>query len=116
MSEAKHHDPLFDFILYLVTSARITLDERAIYGSFRLIEGASRLIEAAEDIPGLKVDDFLRAKRNSIDHNKARMMLEKDAYRTWLTDLAAELASESVNRSMGEDRPEAVVDNPQDGA
>lgn len=100
MSEARHDDPLFDFILYLVTSARTCLDERAIYGSFRLIEGAGRLIEAAEEIPGLQVDDFLRTKRNSINHNKARMMLEKDAYRTWLTDLAAELAAESVKRNM----------------
>ena len=102
MSEAKLDDPLFDFILYLVTSARVSLDERAIYGSFRLIEGASRLIEAAEEIPGLRVDDLLRATRNSIDRNKARMMLEKDAYRKWLTDLAAGLASESVKRSAGE--------------
>ncbi|MDE0233275.1 MAG: DUF6092 family protein [bacterium] len=102
MSEAGHDDPLFDFILYLITSARTSLDERAIYGSFRLIEGASRLIEAAEEIPGLEVDDFLRATRNSIDRNKARMMLEKDAYRTWLTDLATGLASESVKRSRGE--------------
>ena len=102
MSEARHDDPLFDFILYLITSARTSLDERAIYGSFRLIEGAARLIEAAEEIPGLEVDDFLRATRNSIDRNKARMMLEKDAYQKWLTDLAAGLASESVKRSMGE--------------
>ena len=102
MSEARHDDPLFDFILYLITSARITLDERAIYGSFRLIEGASRFIEAAEEIPGLDVDDFLRAMRTSIDQNKARMMLEKDAYRNWLTDLATGLASESVKRSLGE--------------
>lgn len=102
MSEGKHDDPLFDFILYLITSARVSLDERAVYGSFRLIEGASRLIEAAEEIPGLEVDDFLRAKRESIDRNKARMMLEKEAYRMWLTDLATELASESVKRSMEE--------------
>ena len=100
MSGDTHDDPLFDFILYLITSARTSLDERAIYGSFRLIEGASRLIEAAEEIPGLEVDGFLRATRNSIDRNKARMMLEKDAYRTWLTDLATGLASESVKRSM----------------
>ncbi len=102
MKEAKYDDPLFDFILYLITSARVSLDERAIYGSFRLIEGASRLIEAAEEIPGLDVDDFLRAKRNSIDRNKARMMLDKDGYRAWLTDLASGLASESVRRSMGD--------------
>ena len=100
MSESKHDDPLFDFILYLVTSARLSLDEKAIYGSFRLIEGASRLIEAAEDISGLKADDFLRAKRDSIDRNKARMMLDKDGYRAWLTGLASELAAEAVKRSF----------------
>ena len=100
MSEAKYDDPLFEFILYLVTSARLSLDEKAIYGSFRLIEGASRLIEAAERIPGLEADDLLRAKRDSIDQNKARMMLDKEGYRKWLTDLAAELASEAVRRSF----------------
>jgi hypothetical protein len=103
VSETRQDDPLFDFILYLVTSARISLDERAIYGSFRLIEAASRLIEAAQEIPGLKVDEFLLTQRDAIDQNKARMMLEKDAYRTWLTDLAAGLASESVKRNMRED-------------
>ena len=102
MSHDTHDDPLFNFILYLITSARTSLDERAIYGSYRLIEGASRLIEAAEEIPGLDVDDLLRATRNSIDRNKTRMMLEKDAYRKWLTDLATGLASESVTRSMGQ--------------
>lgn len=101
VSEARHDDPLFDFILYLITSARTSLDERAIYGSYRLIEGASRLIETAEEIPGLDVDDFLRATRTSIDQNKTRMMLEKDAYRKWLTDLATRLASESVKRGIG---------------
>ena len=100
MSETKHDDPLFEFILYLVTSARLSLDEKAIYGSFRLIEGADRLIEAVEGIGGLDLDDFLRAKRDSIEQNKARMMLDKDGYRTWLTDLARELASEAVERSF----------------
>lgn len=100
MSEAQRHDPLFEFILYLVTSARLSLDEKAIYGSFRLIEGASRLIEAAEDVPGLDADDFLRAARDSIDRNKARMMLDKGGYKQWLTDLASELASEAVKRSF----------------
>ena len=100
MSEARHDDPLFEFILYLVTSARLSLDEKAIYGSFRLIEGASRLIEAADEIAGLDADDVLRAVRDSIDQNKARMMLDKGGYRAWLTDLAAELAAEAVRRSF----------------
>ena len=100
MSESERDDPLFEFVLYLVTSARLSLDEKAIYGSFRLIEGASRLIEAAQAIPGLDADDFLRGKRTSIEHNKARMMLDKDGYREWLTDLAAGMASEAVRRSL----------------
>ena len=100
MSEAGNEDPLFEFILYLITSARLSLDEKAIYGSFRLIEGASRLIESAEEIPGLDPDDFLRSKRDSIDQNKARMMLDKEGYRQWLTELASELAAEAVKRSL----------------
>lgn len=102
MTHAKGADPLFEFILYLVTSARLSLDEKAIYGSFRLIEGASRLIDAAEGIPGLDTDEFLRTARASIDRNKARMMLDKDGYRDWLTDLAAGMASEAVRRSLGD--------------
>lgn len=100
MSDAKPADIFFDFILYLVTAARVSLDERAIYGSFRLIEGASRLIEALDGIPGYEPDEFLHAKRDSIDRNKARMMLDEEGYRAWLTDLAAELASEAVSRSF----------------
>ncbi|MCY4370484.1 MAG: DUF6092 family protein [bacterium] len=100
MSHAEHDDPLFEFILYLVTSARLSLDEKAIYGSFRLVEGASRLVDTAEGISGLDADDFLKTTRDSIDRNKARMMLDKDGYREWLTDLAAGMASEAVRRSL----------------
>ncbi len=102
MIDTVSDDPLFDFVLYLVTSARLTLDERAIYGSFRLIEGASRLIESAEDVEGLDPDGFLRSMRDSIDQNKARMMLDKEGFREWLTDLAAGMASEAVKRSLEE--------------
>lgn len=100
MSDPKPADPFFDFILYLVTAARVSLDERAIYGSFRLIEGASRLIEALNGIPGYEPDEFLKDQRESIDQNKARMMLDEEGYRAWLTDLAAELASAAVRRSF----------------
>ncbi len=100
MTDTISDDPLFNFVLYLVTSARLTLDERAIYGSFRLIEGASRLIESAEDVEGLDPDGFLQSVRDSIEQNKARMMLDKEGFREWLTDLAAGMASEAVTRSL----------------
>lgn len=105
MSDTRQEDRLLEFVLYLVTSARLSLDERAIYGSFRLIEGASRLIEAADEIAGLEADGMLQAVRDSIEQNKARMMLDKEGYRDWLADLASELASEAVRRNMGEPLP-----------
>ena len=58
---------LFDFVLYLVTCARLHLDEKPIYGAFRMIEGASRLIEAAESLPGWEVDAFLEEQRTAIE-------------------------------------------------
>lgn len=91
---------LFDFVLYLVTCARLHLDEKPIYGAFRMIEGASRLIEAAEDLPGWEVDAFLSEQRAAIEANKARMTLDKDGFRHWLSDLAREIAAEATRRNL----------------
>ena len=81
---------LFDFVLYLVTCARLHLDEKPIYGAFRMIEGASRLIEAAENLPGWEVDAFLAEQRAAIEANKARMTVDKDGFRGWLKATAEE--------------------------
>lgn len=91
---------LFDFVLYLVTCARLHLDEKPIYGAFRMIEGASRLIEAAENLPGWEVDAFLSEQRAAIEANKARMTVDKDGFRGWLSDLAREMAAEATRRNL----------------
>lgn len=91
---------LFDFVLYLVTCARLHLDEKPIYGAFRMIEGASRLIEAAENLPGWEVDTFLSEQQAAIEANKARMAVDKDGFRDWLGDLAREMAAEATRRNL----------------
>ena len=92
---------LFDFVLYLVTCARLHLDEKPIYGAFRMIEGASRLIEAAENLPGWgETDAFLSEQRAAIEANKARMTVDKDGFRGWLSDLAREMAAEATRRNL----------------
>ena len=91
---------LFDFVLYLVTCARLHLDEKPIYGAFRMIEGASRLVEAAESLPGWEVDAFLSEQRAAIEANKARMTVDKDGFRQWLSDLAREMAAEATRRNL----------------
>ena len=98
--DADPREFLFDFVLYLVTCARLHLDEKPIYGAFRMIEGASRLIEAAEDLPGWEVDGFLAEKRAAIEANKARMTVDKDGFRDWLSDLARDLAAEATRRNL----------------
>ena len=98
--DADPREFLFDFVLYLVTCARLHLDEKPIYGAFRMIEGASRLIEAAEDLPGWEVDGFLAEQRVAIEANKARMTVDKDGFRAWLSDLARDLAAEATRRNL----------------
>ena len=105
MKDTRPDDHLFELVLYLITCALLTLDEPVIYGSFRLLEGADRLIEAAGRIPGLDVDDFLRDRREIIEREKLRMINDREGYRAWLAGLAAEFASEAVRRNLGDATP-----------
>jgi hypothetical protein len=90
---------LFEYVLYLVSCARLSLDEPPIYGSFRLIEGASRLIDEAPQW-GLKVDETLRRVRESIEQHKLLMIDEQPAYRQWLDEVLGELAGEATERNL----------------
>ena len=47
MIETRPEDRLFELVAYLVSCARLSLDEPQIYGSFRLVEAVVRLVEAA---------------------------------------------------------------------
>ena len=105
MKDARPEDRVFELVLYLVTCALLTLDEPLIYGSFRLIEGADRLIEAAVGIPGIDVDDFLRDQKEIIEREKLRMINDPEGYRASLAGLATEFASEAVRRNLGDATP-----------
>ena len=47
MSKKDGGDEFFDLLLFLVTSARVAIDEPKRYGSFRLFMGYSKLLELA---------------------------------------------------------------------
>ncbi len=99
MSEAPR-DPLFELVSYLVSCARLSLDEAPRYGSLRLLIGASRLIEAAETVEGLEVDDEIRAFKRSIDENALLVMNEFPAFEAWLTALLRDVAEEATRRNL----------------
>lgn len=99
MSETAREDKLFELVAYLVSCARLSLDEPQIYGSFRLIEGVSRLVEVASEL-GIEVDDEVIAARDSIEREKLRMIDDHEGYRTWLDALLAEVAAEAARRNV----------------
>ncbi len=99
-SETPADEFLFEFVLYLIASARLSLDELPVLGSFRLVEAAGRIIDVAERIPGLHSDDFLRDIRATIERSKMKVMLDREGYLSDLTDVATSLAAEAVRRSL----------------
>lgn len=100
MSQTSAEERLFELVLYLISSARLTLDEPPIYGSLRLVEGASRLVDAASELGEIDVDDFLERGRDSIEANKLKMINDHEGYGVWLTGLLSEFAAEATRRNL----------------
>ena len=88
-------DGLLEYVLYLVSCSRLSLEEPPIYGSFRLIEGASRLI-AMLDPEG--TDPFLAGARRRIEEHKLMMVDRHDEYTAFLDDLLREVVAEARAR------------------
>jgi Family of unknown function (DUF6092) len=86
---------LFEFVLYLVSCSRLSLEEPPIYGSFRLIEGASRLIEML-DPEG--TDAFLSDARRRIEEHKLMMVDRHEEYTAFLDDLLRDVVAEARAR------------------
>lgn len=84
----------FELALYLIASARDCLDEPLIYGPFRMIEGASRLLDGAGE------DAFLARAKGTIDREKYGVMARREEFAAWLDDLLREFAAEAKRRNV----------------
>jgi len=89
-AEDKSRDEFFALLAFLVTSARNCVEEPKLYGPFRLIDGASRLIEILEGA-GI-ADEFLVEMRGKIDGGKYSVMGDKDEFIKFLDDLTLDFA------------------------
>ena len=89
--------PLFELVVYLVSCSRLSLEEPTIHGSFRLIEGAARLIEAL-DPDG--ADEYLARTRALIEQNKLLMIDHQDEYQRWLDELLRQIVAEAKLRQV----------------
>lgn len=82
----------FDLLCYVLTSARGLIDEPKIYGPFRLIETASRLILILEKHD--MADEFLKKERKKIDEEKHSVMKSEEKFRGFLDKLILEFTEE----------------------
>lgn len=100
LSEQRTQAELFELVLYLVSCARLALDEPPIYGSFRLLEGASRLIGTAEEAWGSEVDAVLLRTRETIEREKLRMIEDHEGYKEAVDLLVRDLAADAARRAV----------------
>ncbi len=87
-------DQAFRLATFLVTAARDVVDEPAIYGPFRMVDAVDRLMA------GVFEDDFLLGLKPELEREKQRVMTDRDAFVSWLDDLAARFAAEARRRNL----------------
>ena len=95
---AVREDQAWELLAYLTASAELCTTQPNYYGSFRLIEAASRLIGFMVDDSEAEAD-WLREFRSDIDEKKIWMLRDREAYFGFLRESAATLASHMTAQS-----------------
>lgn len=92
-------DEAFEMISFLVSAAEICLHEPVYYGTFRLVDAASRMIGFMLEKQGLESEEFLRAFKTDLDTRKTWMMWDREAYFDFLRSIPADVATEVERRA-----------------
>ena len=91
-------DPWLGFMAYLISSALGCLDEPQAYGSFRLVDALSRLLEILEaEKPEER--EFFKALRREVDARKYLVLSDPAGYRRFLVEVAGRLVRRLESRS-----------------
>ena len=85
MNRVKLEERVFELVGYMVTSGRNLLNETPLYGPFRLVDAASRLISILEE-EGVG-SDRLQAMRTEIDAGKYSVMSDVKEFESFLDSL-----------------------------
>jgi hypothetical protein len=92
-------EDLYEALSFLVTSAHLCVTEPVLYGTFRLVDAASRLIGLALESGELEDDRFLREFKEDADKRKLLMMADEEAYFEFLEDATRRMAKEMKRRA-----------------
>lgn len=90
----------FELVVYLASAAELTLLEPELYGSFRLIDAASRLLGPLTERAPPSRRAFYEELKTEIDRRKVLMMSDQDAYLEFVRGLPASLAAELKSRTL----------------
>ena len=90
---------LFDLALYQVCCARLVFDENLSLASFRLLEGAIRMLSAASEL-GIELDPFLSDQVKTMDSEKLHVMHDIPRYTAALDELQAVFVAEAKRRNQ----------------
>lgn len=85
MNKIRLEEKVFELVGYMVTSGRNLLNETPLYGPFRLVDAASRLISILEE-EGI-VSERLRAMQKKIDAGKYSVMSDVEEFKPFLDSL-----------------------------
>ena len=103
-------DQAFDLLAFLVSSAEICLVEPTYYGTFRLVDAASRLMGYMLEHDPERSREFLERFKEDVDTKKVWMMWDRESYYDFLRDAPAVVAAEVRRReetappATGEDK------------
>lgn len=90
---------LYELLAFLVSSAYLCVNEPKLYGTFRLIDAACRLIDFTLEGGQLEDEQFLRAFKEDADARKLLLMTDEGAYVKFLEEATRKTAKEMVRRA-----------------
>jgi hypothetical protein len=99
-------DQALQMIAFLTSAAEISIHEPTYYGTFRLIDAASRLIGFMLEHETPRTGAFLREFKAELDTRKVWMMWDREAYFDYLRQAPGQVAAE-VRRLAGEESSRA---------
>ena len=94
------NDYLVELAAFFLSSARGCMDEPSMYGSFRLIDGLSRLIEIPKYAQCIKKDPVLLELKREIDEKKYSVMVSEKQFVDFVDGLIKKFAIELKRREL----------------
>jgi hypothetical protein len=101
-------DQAYELLTFLVTSARLCIDEPENYGSFRLIDAASRLLGMLLTNEGALDREFYGQLQKEIDSQKLLILSDEEAYTDFLRHAAREVGRHLKAKSAAGARVQQV--------